>query len=117
MKLGLLKPPQTSPRSIGLTEHTLDMDLLPKAALWESSHAVTLLWDYETQWGYRVFLPRSGPGNTSIGSGSECPPPSSATAGTVHWNLYFLSLFSNFPHPQPRVPLSREDGGRGAWCG
>lgn len=52
MKLGLLKPPQTSPRSIGLTEHTLDMDLLPKAALWESSHAVTLLWDYETQWGY-----------------------------------------------------------------
>lgn len=75
MKLGLLKPPQTSPRSIGLTEHTLDMDLLPKAALWESSHTITLLWDHQTQWRYYVFLPRCGPGNTRIGSGSESSLP------------------------------------------
>lgn len=101
MKLGLLKPPQTSPRSIGLTEHTLDMDLLPKAALWESSHAVTLLWDYETQWGYRVFLPRSGPGNTSIGSGSECPLPFERHCRHSPLELVLPFSFQQLPPPPP----------------
>lgn len=89
--------------------YTPDVELLPKAALWESSNRVTLLWDHQTFGGYYYLLPRSGPGNKT-GSGSESSLPSTTTTCTVNSNSYFLSLLNN-PFPQPRAPLFSGDGG------
>lgn len=63
------------PRSVGLTEHTLDMEVLSKSELWESTHRVSFLWDHQTHWRYWYFLSRSDPENARIGLGSESSQP------------------------------------------